>query len=166
MEDRPRDPVAPVDDSVAVATSASTDFVDGAKDLASKATGDAKDVVQNLAEDAKGKIADQSRSATAALRETASTLDGELPWMGAALNKAADGFENLTGALNKGDVGQTLEAVTAFAKRQPALFLALSVAAGFALARIGKTAIEQGAHAVDPGQAGSGGNAIGQGPEL
>jgi hypothetical protein len=84
----------------------------------------------------------QARTAASALRETAAGLDGELPWMQTALLKTAEGLESLTSAMNS-DIDDVLEAVKGFARRQPALFLGLSVAAGFALTRVGKTAIEE-----------------------
>ena len=117
--------------------------VSTAQDAVKEQAGLLKDKAMGAVEDAQAKAADQSRTAASTLRETATHLDGELPWMKAALDKTADGFDHLTAALNKGDVSQALNAVTDFARRQPALFLGLSVAAGFALARVGKTVIEE-----------------------
>jgi hypothetical protein len=101
--------------------------------------------------DAQSKAADQARTAAYTLRDTAQRLDGDLPWMNTALNKTADGLERVTNTLNTGDVKQTVESLTQFARNHPALFLGLSVAAGFALARVGKTAME-GTHATDAQQ--------------
>ena len=148
MENRPGS-TPPIDDSsnrVRAAaddtrTAAESAFAD-AKIAAKDAVHTAKDRARDAAEDMQSKAADQTRTAAHTLRDTADNLNGELPWMKTALNKTADGFEHLTSALNTGDVGQTLNSVQDFARRQPALFLGLSVAAGFALARVGKTALE------------------------
>ena len=69
--------------------------------------------------------------------------------------KTADGLERVTKALNTGDMKQTVDSLTQYARNHPALFLGLSVAAGFALARVGKTAME-GAHVSDMERPGTG----------
>ena len=49
----------------------------------------------------------------------------------------------MTNSLTSGDLSQTLNGLSDFARRQPAIFLGASVALGFALSRIGKTALEE-----------------------
>lgn len=118
---------------------------DAASDLKAAAkdqTGAIKEKALSAIGDVQTKAADQARTAASTLRDTAAGLDGDLPWMGTALNKTADGLDNLTSAFATGDLNDALEAVKGFARRQPALFLGLSVAAGFAIARVGKTALE------------------------
>jgi hypothetical protein len=143
----------PIDDSLGRARTAADQAVGTVKDTAREAVAGIKDGVREIGDrvktqargvmdEAQTKAADQAKTAAHTLREAAGGLNGELPWMKTALDKTADGFEHLTSALNRGDVGQALNAVSDFARRQPALFLGLSVAAGFALARVGKTAIE------------------------
>lgn len=118
------------------------DAASSLKATAKQQTDAIKDQALTALGDAQGKAAEQARTAASTLRDTASGLDGDLPWMGTALNKTADGLDYLTSALASGDVNDALDAVKGFAKRQPAVFLGLSVALGFAIARIGKTAIE------------------------
>lgn len=154
MDNRTGAPTPPIDDSLNRARTATNEAIGTVKDTAREATDgikdalrDAKHSIQDKArgvmDDAQAKAADQTRTASNTLRDSAQGLNGELPWMQTALNKTADGFDHLTNALHRGDIGQTLNAVTDFARRQPALFMGLSVAAGFALARVGKTAIEE-----------------------
>jgi hypothetical protein len=143
MADRPGASAPPIDESVDRARSAAGEALSDVKHAAKDAAATIKDKAMETAESVQHNAADQARTAANALRDTAGNLDGDLPWMKTALNKTADGFDRLTSALNRGDVGQCLNAVTEFARRQPALFLGLSVAAGFALARVGKTAIEE-----------------------
>ena len=153
MDDRTGARTPPIDDSMNRARTATSDAVGAVKETAREATDGIKDAVRDakhtiqdkargVMDDAQARAAEQTRTAANTLRDTAGNLNGELPWMKTALDKTADGFEHLTNALHRGDVGQTLNAVTDFARRQPALFIGLSVAAGFALARVGKTAIE------------------------
>jgi hypothetical protein len=151
----PKPPATPpVDESLSRVRTAADQAVGTVKDAAREAVAGVKDGVREIGErvktqargvmdDAQTKAADQAKTAAHTLREAAGGLNGELPWMKTALNKTADGFEHLTSALNKGDVGQALNAVSDFARRQPALFMGLSVAAGFALARVGKTALDE-----------------------
>jgi hypothetical protein len=143
MDNRPGAPAPPIDESTNRIRSAADDALTDVKHAAQDAAATVKDKAKETAEGVQAKAADQARTAANKLRETADGLDGELPWMKTALNKTADGFDHLTTALNRGDIGQGLNAVSDFARRQPALFLGLSVAAGFALARLGKTAIEE-----------------------
>jgi hypothetical protein len=77
------------------------------------------------------------------LRDTADRLEGDLPWLDAGLRKAADSLEGLTAGLNTGNLRGAIDTVSDFARRQPAAFLGLSVALGFTLARVGKTAVEE-----------------------
>jgi hypothetical protein len=153
MDDRYGAKTPPADESASRMRSAGDDAVSAVKQTAREATETvkdamhtAKDVIKDKAgtaiDDAQHKAADQAQTAASTLRDTADRLNGDLPWMKTALNKTADGFDSLTTALNRGDLGQALNGVSDFARRQPALFIGLSVAAGFALARVGKTAIE------------------------
>jgi hypothetical protein len=164
MEDRTGASAPPTEESAARAKSAAegalTNAKQAARDAAStlKSTvraeaGAVKEKAMDLVGDAQTKAADQARTAANTLRDTANRLEGELPWMNTALNKTADGLERVTNTLNTGDIKQTIDALNQFARNHPALFLGLSVAAGFAVARVGKTAME-GAQASDeqPGQ--------------
>jgi hypothetical protein len=147
-------PTPPIDESANRVRTAADDAIGTVKDTAREAVAGIKDGVREIGQkvkdqargimdDAQAKAAEQSRTAAHTLRDAAGGLNGELPWMKTALDKTADGFEHLTSALNRGDVGQALNAMSDFARRQPALFMGLSVAAGFALARVGKTALDE-----------------------
>lgn len=153
MENRPGASAPPTDESVNRAKGAAevalSDVKQAARDVASTVKSTVKDEAEAVKEKASAvagdlqmKAAEQTRTAAKTLRETADRLDGELPWMKTALGKTADGLERLTSTINTGDMKQTVDALTQFARNHPALFLGLSVAAGFAVARVGKTAIE------------------------
>lgn len=140
--------------AVDAVTDAAKDIAGSAKDMAKDAVGVARDQAGDTAGGIKDKIrtatdgvrrevSDQAETASSTLRRSAEGLKDELPWMRSALDRAADGIDHLSSALKKGDINDTMSHVTEFARRQPALFMGLSVAAGFALARVGKTAIER-----------------------
>jgi len=153
MENRPGASPPPTEESVERVRSAAEQTLGDVKQAARNAatsvkdavkeqTGALKDKAMGAMDEAQAKAAEQTRTAASTLRDTADGLNGELPWMKTALNKTADGFEHLTNALQRGDINTSLKAVGDFARRQPALFLGLSVGLGFALARVGKTAME------------------------
>lgn len=153
MENRTGASAPPTEESVNRAKSAAEGAANDVKQAARDAASTLKSTVKEEAEvvkekamnavgDAQIKAADQARTAANTLRDTANRLEGELPWMNTALNKTADGLERVTNTLNTGDMRQTVDALNQFARNHPALFLGLSVAAGFAIARVGKTAME------------------------
>jgi hypothetical protein len=112
------------------------------KDAASNVMDASKDAAQRAAE----KGADQARSSidavASSLHRVAADVEGENAWVGSALHKSAQSLEKAAQSLAGGDLNRALESVNGFARRQPAIFLGASVALGFALARVGKTAIE------------------------
>jgi hypothetical protein len=89
-----------------------------------------------------------AQNTTSALRRAAGDIEQDTPLLGAGLNRAADWLEQVTGQLGQGDLNRVVDNLNTFARRNPALFLGASLAAGFLIARLGKTAIE---NAVDQG---------------
>jgi hypothetical protein len=83
-----------------------------------------------------------AQSTTSALRRAADDVEVDNALIGTGLRKAADLLEQATGHINGGDLSRTLDGLNTFARRQPALFLGASLALGFVLARLGKTAFE------------------------
>lgn len=143
MENKPDALASSAGDSAERARSAGEDAIGNVKSAAKDAAGAVKEKAKETVEEAQQRVAEQARTAATALRDTASRLEGDLPWLDAGLRKAADGIENLTSGLHSGNFEQTINGVGDFARRQPALFLGLSVALGFGLARVGKTAVEE-----------------------
>lgn len=82
-------------------------------------------------------------AAANSLRRVADEVQGEHAWVGAALRKSADGLERATKSFSGGDLDACMQDLAGFAHRQPAVFLGSAFALGFALARIGKTAMEK-----------------------
>jgi len=83
-----------------------------------------------------------AQNTTSALRRAADDIEQDTPLLGAGLRRAADWLETTVGQFGQGDINRVVENLNGFARRQPALFLGASLAAGFLIARLGKTAIE------------------------
>lgn len=113
------------------------------RDAADTAVKDVKQAAVQGVEDARAKVGDTGHTTASRLRELAGQVEGDMPWMATAFTKSAEGLDSVTDSLTKGDLNQCLAGVSDFARRQPAIFLGASVALGFALARVGKAALDQ-----------------------
>lgn len=151
------------EDSAQRVKDAAADTVNRVKDAAGSAVSDiktaaggaikdAKNAAFQKVEDAREKAGDMGHSTASRFRELAGQVEQDLPWLSGAFTKSAAGLDSVTDSLTKGDLSQTLNGLSDFAKRQPALFLGASVALGFALARIGKTALEEAGPALKPSE--------------
>lgn len=118
---------------------------DAAHDLADRAKGAAQEQLQAGAQRAERSLS----GAADALRHAADNVSGDQAWIAKAMRTSADGIERATGALAGGDIEAAARNLRDFARRQPAIFLGASLAVGFALARVGKTALEHDADATE-----------------
>lgn len=112
------------------------------KAAAGSAMKDVKNAALHQVEGAREKAGEMGHTTASRFRDLAGQVEQDLPWLSGAFSKSAAGLDTVTDSLTRGDLGQALNGLTDFAKRQPAIFLGASVALGFALARVGKTAIE------------------------
>jgi hypothetical protein len=128
---------APNSDATAI------DAANRIKQAASGAISSAKDVASEAVHKGAERVERTSQGAAQALRRAADDCVAENAWIGSALRKSADGIERASGAISGGDLNRILDDVNGFARRQPTLFLGISLALGFAAARVGKTAIER-----------------------
>jgi hypothetical protein len=103
-----------------------------------------KQIASDAAVDGAQRATSAADATSSALRRAADDVAGDNPLIGTAFRKGADTIERAAQALQGGDISRVVDDLNGFARRQPALFLGASVALGFALARVGKTAIEQG----------------------
>lgn len=117
------------------------------KAAAGSAMNDVKNAALHQVEGAREKAGEMGHTTASRFRDLAGQVEQDMPWLSGAFVKSADGLDTVTDSLTRGDLGQALNGLTDFAKRQPAIFLGASVALGFALARVGKTAIEEAAPA-------------------
>lgn len=119
------------------------DSVRRAQNSTQEALQAAKDAAKHRIEREGQKVAEGVQSTASSLRRAADESDSEQAWIGAALRRGADGLESVTRTLSSGDLNGAASQLGDFARRQPALFLGASVALGFVLARVGKTAVER-----------------------
>ena len=101
-----------------------------------------KHAAQDKLNEGAERVSDSARAAASSLRRAADDVQGDHAWIGSALRKSADGIEGAARSLKGGDVSRALSDLNGFARRQPTLFLGGSIALGFMLARVGKTALE------------------------
>jgi hypothetical protein len=145
-----------IKDAAGDATNRVKDAAGGAigdmKAAAGSAIKDAKNMALHQVEDARAKAGDMGHSTASRFRELAGQVEQDLPWLSGAFTKSADGLESVTDSLTRGDLSQCMNGLSDFARRQPAIFLGASVALGFALSRIGKTALEEAAPALKPNE--------------
>jgi hypothetical protein len=113
------------------------------KDSAATVVDRGKQEAAHLAEQGAERVASSAQTTASALRRAADDVEPDNAWIGKALRKSADSLEQATRSLAGGDLSSGMTQLNSFARRQPAIFLGASVALGFALARVGKTAIER-----------------------
>jgi hypothetical protein len=121
------------------------DSVRRIKDSAATVIDRGKEAAAATVEQGAERVKTSIDSATSALRRAADDVESDNRWIGAALRKSAEGIERATASLDGGDLSRVLDDLNGFARRNPAIFLGASVALGFALARVGKTAVERAA---------------------
>lgn len=121
---------------------ASAEPTERVKDSARSVVESTKRAAQDKLSEGATRVSDSAQAAASSLRRAADDVQGDHAWIGMALRKSADGIENAAQSLRGGDINRALGDLNGFARRQPTLFLGGSIALGFMLARVGKTAIE------------------------
>lgn len=137
-----------IEDSARRVKDVADDATTRMKDAAGGAIKDAKNAAMHGVEDARSKAGDVGHTTASRFRDFAGQVEADMPWLSGAFTKSAAGLDGLTDSLTRGDISQSLNGLSDFARRQPAIFLGASVALGFALARVGKTALEEAAPAM------------------
>ena len=102
-----------------------------AKETASQAAGKVRDQVGAQQEAG----ADYARRLAGNMRNAARAFENDTPLAARTMETAADYIEDAAGKIRSGSLGDVVDGMTSFAKRQPAAFLGLSVLAGFAAIR-------------------------------
>lgn len=125
---------------------ASTSPADSARRLKESATtviDRTKQAAVGKAQESVQHLGSTIQSATSALRRAADDVESDNGILGAALRKSAETIDQATRSFNEGDITRVVDDVNGFARREPAIFLGVTFALGFALARVGKAALEQ-----------------------
>lgn len=127
-----------------------------ARDVTSAATEAATHRVEGVFETNKAVAVSGLAAVTKGLRSAADDMEGGLS---ESARRAADALERATHAIESRDLDGLLAAGQDYARRQPAVFLGASFAAGFALARLLKASSTRGGYEADrPAGYGNGGN--------
>jgi hypothetical protein len=132
----PADAARRVKDAAGTVKEAAIGVVERGKQAATDAASKGAERASNMAD-----------STASALRRAAEDVEGDNRLIGTALRKSAESIERAAQSFQGGDISRAMDDLNGFARRQPALFLGASLALGFALARVGKTAIEQATEA-------------------
>jgi hypothetical protein len=117
------------------------------KDLASAATGDAKSYAGAVASDAatafkdaveanKTAGADAVAHLARSAKGAADNIEQQAPQVAGFVRSAADGVERISTDIRDRSVGELMDSVSDFAKRQPAAFFGCGILAGVVLARL------------------------------
>ncbi len=129
------------------AQQAGAQAVHQAKDVAQEAVargsalaGEAKDRVASAAEAQKGGLADRLEDVAQAVYRSGEQLEGHQDWVAGLVERGAAELTVLARTVRSNDLQGLMGNLQDLARRQPALFAGASLAAGFALARVGKIA--------------------------
>lgn len=111
-----------------------------AKETANQALNEARTRAESVVDERKSQTAERLQGIAGALRETGNTLhERQEDAFADYANAAADQIEKFSGYLREQNVGSLLRDIEGFARRQPELFLAGTLAAGFMLGRFFKS---------------------------
>ena len=96
---------------------------------------------QSEVEARKDELADQLEGAAHAIHRAGAQLEGEQDWLARLVERGAAELGTLAQSLRTNDLRSLMGNLDELARRQPALFAGASLAAGFALARVGRVAV-------------------------
>jgi len=123
------------------------DIADRARDAASSTADALKDSAKDLAAHGRDRLEDQKRSGAdyisgvaEALRRAAKEVDNQVPFAGNYIRTAGSQVDRFADAVRQGDLSDLVTQTQDFARRQPTLFVGLSMLAGFGVARLLKGA--------------------------
>lgn len=118
------------------------------------------------AEEQKGAVAERIGAIAGRVHSTADELRDREGWLADIIDRGARELDGLADAVNRRDLAGLGDAIQDYARRQPALFVGATVAAGFALARLARASLDQqgaGGGSYQGGQRYYGGGSAGTG---
>lgn len=135
------------------AMQAGTDAIGQGKDVAQDAKTRAGslastigDQASSVAEDQKSQLADKLEDVAKAVHRSGEQLEEQQDWVAHMVERGAAELSTLATTLRTNDLQSLLGNLGSLARRQPALFVGASMAAGFALTRVGRLAVAAPAH--------------------
>ncbi len=133
------------------AEQAGTQAIGQVKDVAHEAqakaasvAGVVTDKVSATAQAQKDSLAGRLEDVAAAVHRSGEQLEGHQDELAKLVERGADELAALAGALRTQDLRTLLGNIEDFSRRQPALFVGATLAAGFALTRLGRVAVAGG----------------------
>jgi hypothetical protein len=145
-EGEPSDFAAKASDTAASLTedlkAAATTMTRAAKEQAADFAAGVGQELGKTAENQKTKGVQTIQGFARAITSAANELEGQSPGVARSVRSAAQKVESFSNNLNGRSIDELLKASGDFAKSQPLLFVGMSVAAGFALARFLKSSAD------------------------
>jgi hypothetical protein len=145
-EGEPSDFAAEASDAAASLTedlrAAATTMSRAVKDQAADFASGVGQELSKTAENQKTKGVETIQGFARAITSAADELEGQSPGVARSIRTAAQKVESFSNNLNGRSIDELLKASGDFAKSQPLLFVGMSVAAGFALARFLKSSAD------------------------
>jgi len=109
-----------------------------AAQTASSLAGQAKQKLTGALDSQKGAAADMVEKLAQTVQRSGEQFQGQQDWIASAIGRGASELNTLAGSIRNKDLGDLAGEVQSFAKARPALFMGAALAAGFAVARLGK----------------------------
>jgi len=106
----------------------------------SSLAGQARQRLTGALDSQKGAAADMVEQLAQTVQRSGEQFEGQQDWIASAIGRGASELNALAGSIRDKDLGDLATEVQSFAKAQPALFMGAALAAGFAIARLGKIA--------------------------
>jgi ABC-type transporter Mla subunit MlaD len=116
------------------------DIFEDAKSRGGDLLADAQTGVTSAIEDHKGGLADQLEDVADAVHRSGEQLEGHQDWIATLVERGADELKSLADTVRDNDLKGLMSNLQDLARRQPAVFIGASMAAGFAMVRLGKVA--------------------------
>lgn len=116
------------------------DVAGDAKARASSLLGAAGERASSVAEEQKKNVAEYLDGVAKAVHQSGEQLEGQSEWVAHMVERGAAELSTLANTLRSNDLQSLMGDLGSLARRQPALFVGASMAAGFALARVGRIA--------------------------
>jgi hypothetical protein len=123
------------------AASHANDVIDDVKQRAGSLMEDAKSGVVAAAQESKGGLADKLDDVAQAAHRSGEQLEGHQDWLARLVERGADELASLASTVRNNDLKGLMTNLEDLARRQPAVFIGASMAAGFAMVRLGKVAV-------------------------
>jgi hypothetical protein len=117
------------------------DFANDASKRGASLAGDVKDHLASVAGGGKDGLADQLDDVAKAVQRSGEQLEGHQDWIAHLVERGAHELGSLASTLRTNDLQGLLGNLQDLARRQPAVFVGASLAAGFAMVRVGKVAV-------------------------